>query len=136
MKEWILPTFGAFMCWGLWSFIPKVTTTYLEPKSAIVYEVLGGVLLAAIAVFVLKIRPDIHPQGIALAMTTGMLGFLGAFCFLVAVSKGPVTIVATLSALYPIVSITLAVLLLHETLTLRQCAGIALALLSVILVAA
>ena len=124
------------MCWGLWSFIPKVTTTYLEPKSAIVYEVLGGVLLAAIAVFVLKIRPDIHPQGIALAMTTGMLGFLGAFCFLVAVSKGPVTIVAILSALYPIVSIILAVLVLHETLTLRQCAGIALALVSVILVAA
>ena len=136
MKEWILPTFGAFMCWGLWSFIPKITTRYLEPKSAIVYEVLGGVLLAAIAVFVLNVRPDIHPQGIALAITTGMLGFLGAFCFLVAVSKGPVTIVATLSALYPIVSIMLAVVVLHETLSLRQCAGIALALLSVILVAA
>ena len=136
MKEWILPTFGALMCWGLWSFIPKITTKYLEPQSAIVYEILGGVLVAAIAVFVLNIRPVIHPQGIALAIITGMLGFLGAFCFLVAVSKGPITLVATVSALYPIVSIILAVLVLHETLTLRQCAGIALALLSMILVAA
>ena len=84
MKEWILPTFGALMCWGLWSFIPKITTKYLEPQSAIVYEILGGVLVAAIAVFVLNIRPVIHPQGIALAIITGMLGFLGAFCSLVA----------------------------------------------------
>ena len=136
MKEWILPTFGALMFWGLWGFIPKITTRYLEPKSAIIYEVVGGMLLAAIALFVLNVRPDIHPKGIALAITTGMLGFLGAFCFLVAVSKGPVTLVATLSALYPIISIVLAVLVLHETVTVRQCVGIALALLSMILVAA
>ena len=53
-----------------------------------------------------------------------------------AVSKGPVTLVATVSALYPVVSIALANFFLHETVTLRQGVGIALALLSMILVAA
>ena len=48
MKEWILPTVGTFICWGLWSFIPKITTKYIDPKSAIVYEVIGGMLLSLI----------------------------------------------------------------------------------------
>lgn len=135
MRDWILPTLGAMMFWGLWGFIPKITTGYIAPQSAIVYEVLGGLLLGAIVLFLLNFQLDTHPKGIALAITTGMLGFLGAFCFLTAVSKGPVTLVATISALYPVVSIALANFFLHETVTLRQGVGIALALLSMILVA-
>ena len=110
MRDWIVPTLGAMMFWGFWGFIPKITTGYIAPQSAIVYEVLGGLLLGAIVLFLLNFQLDIHPKGIALAITTGMLGFLGAFCFLTAVSKGPVTLVATVSALYPVVSIALALL--------------------------
>ncbi len=38
-----------------------------------------------------------------------MLGFLGAFCSLNPVSRGSVALVATLSTLYPVVSVILAV---------------------------
>jgi transporter family protein len=136
MKDWMLPTLGAMLCWGVWGFIPKLTTRYLSPQSAIVYEVVGAICLAAIALVNLKFQPDVHPTGIFLAMMTGMLGFLGAFCFLSAVATGPVTLVATLSALYPVISILLAVALLHEPITLRQGFGIVLALVAMILVAA
>jgi bacterial/archaeal transporter family protein len=136
MKDWMLPTLGAMVCWGVWGFIPKLTTKYLSPQSAIVYEVVGAICLAAIALVSLKFQPDIHPTGIFLAVVTGMLGFLGAFCFLNAVSTGPVTLVATISALYPVISVLLAVAFLHESITLRQGFGIALALAAVILVAA
>lgn len=125
---------AALTLWGLWGFLPKITIRYIEPKSAIVYEVIGGIFLAALALFSLDFRPEVHPIGIILAITTGMLGFLGAFFFLSAVSRGPVTLVAALSALYPIVTAILATLILHETLTLRQGLGIALAFLSMILV--
>jgi transporter family protein len=135
MRDWTLPTLGALILWGLWGFIPKITTKYIAPQSAIVYEVMGGILVAAIVLVLLNFRLDTHPKGIALAITTGMLGFVGALCFLTAVSQGPVTLVATLSALYPVVSIALANFVLHETITIRQGVGIALALLSVILVA-
>jgi transporter family protein len=136
MNEWMLPTFGAFLCWGLWGFIPKITTSYLDPKSAIVYEVAGGICLAVVTLFSLHFQPAVHPKGIALAVVTGMLGFLGAFCFLNAVSRGPVALVATLSALYPVVSVVLAIVVLNESITFKQGAGIALAILSMILVAA
>jgi bacterial/archaeal transporter family protein len=136
MKDWILPACGALLCWGFWGFIPKLTTRYLAPQSAIVYEVGGAVIFAVIVLTSLKFQPQVHPLGISLAVVTGMLGFLGAFCFLTAVSTGPVTLVSTLSALYPIVSIVLAVTFLHEPMTLRQSFGIALAFVAMVLVTA
>ena len=136
IQTWLTPTFGALMLWGLWSFIPKITTQYIGPKSAIIYEVFGAILIAAVVLFSLNFRLDTHPKGIALAITTGMLGFLGALFFLMAVSKGPLTLVAAFSALYPVVSILLAISFLHEALTVRQGVGIFLAILAMVLVAA
>ncbi|MBD2327707.1 DMT family transporter [Alkalinema sp. FACHB-956] len=134
LPSWMLPTLGAMLCWGLWGFIPKLTTQYLSPKSAILYEVLGAVLFASLLVILFQVRPQVHPIGIPLALSTGMLGFLGAFCFLNAVTSGPVTLVATISALYPIVSVLLAVTFLREPLSLRQGIGIALGLVAMLLI--
>ncbi len=135
MKGWLMPTIGSFVLWGLWAFIPKITTKYINPKSAVIYEVLGGILIAVIVLYSLNFRVETHPKGIALGMTTGLLGFLGALCFLYAVSKGPVTLIATLSALYPVISILLAAFFLNETVTIKQCFGIVFALTAMILVA-
>ena len=135
MKEWLFPTFGAFLLWGLWSFIPKITTKYISPKSAIIFEVLGGIIFATIVLISLKFKPDIHPKGIMLAISTGILGFAGALCFLYAASKGPISLVAILSALYPIIAIVLAMFFLNETITIKQGMGIILGLGSMILLA-
>jgi len=133
MKEWLLPTFGAFVLWGLWSFIPKITTKYISPKSAILFEVLGGIIFAIIVLISLQFKPDFHPKGALLAISTGILGFAGALCFLYAASKGPISLVAVLSALYPIVAIVLAMFFLNETITIKQGLGIVLGIGAMIL---
>lgn len=135
MKEWLLPTFGTFVLWGLWSFIPKITTKYISPKSAIVFEVMGGIIIGIIVLTSLKFKPDLHPKGIFLAISTGALGLGGALCFLYAASKGPITLVAMLSALYPIIAIVLAMLFLGEMITIKQGIGIALGLMAMVLIA-
>ncbi|HNQ45525.1 MAG: DMT family transporter [Syntrophorhabdus sp.] len=134
MKHWLLPTFGAFVLWGFWSFIPKITTRYISPRSAILFEVMGGVLVATMVLFTLKFKPDIHLKGVLLAMTTGGLGFLGALCYLYAVSKGPVSLIAILTALSPVITVTLSVIFLNETISLKQGFGIVLGLAAMILI--
>ena len=134
MKEWVLPTVGTFICWGLWSFIPKITTKYIDPRSAIIFEVIGGIVLSLIVLSVTNFRLEVHPKGIAWAGMAGLVGFVGALCFLFAVSRGPVSIIAPLSALYPILSVTLAIIFLNETVTIKQGLGIIFAVLAVILV--
>ena len=131
MKYWIIPAFGTVMLWGLWGFIPKLTIRYINPRSALIYEVLGGIIVAIIILFLMKFRLSTHPKGIALALTTGVLGFTGALCFLYAVVKGPVTLVVAVSALYPAISIILAMIFLQEPISLKQGIGVAMALCSI-----
>jgi transporter family protein len=66
-------------------------------------------------------------------VATGIVGTLGFLCFLYAVNVGSVSVIATLTALYPAITIVLAMVFLKETVTLRQMAGIGLAILSVII---
>ena len=134
MKGWILPTIGVLICWGLWGFLPKITVKYIDPKSAVIYEVLGGVLLAFIVAFFSKFQIASNPMGILFAVIVGIIGFLGSLFFLYAVSSGPITIVVTLSALYPVLSIVLAMIFLNETITVKQGVGIIFALVAVVLV--
>ena len=83
----------------------------------------------------LKFKPDIHPKGVLLAVLTGLLGFAGALCFLYAALKGPISLVAVLSALSPIITVLLAMFFLNETITIKQGLGIVLGLGAVVLIA-
>jgi transporter family protein len=104
--------------------------------SAMIFEAVGGMLVAAIALLSGGYRLELTRQGVFLALLTGIFGILGAWTYLQAVSTGKVSLVVSFTALYPILSILLAVLLLGESLSLRQGLGILFALLSMLLIAA
>ncbi len=134
LREWILPAMATFVFWGLWGFLPKVVVRYIDSRSAVIYEVVGGILLALVLLSTLGFRPMVHPGGIVLAMVTGIVGFLGSYTFFMAAVKGPISLVVSLTALYPTLSILLAMVVLNETITLKQGIGIILALVAMLLV--
>ena len=135
MKSWFVPAILTLIFFGLWGFFPKITTRYIEPKSALVYEVAGGALVGLSVLVWLSFKPQVHPVGTFLGVITGISGFVGALFFLYAVSRGNASIVVTLSALYPLVVILLSRIFLDEPITLKQGIGIALALISMVLFA-
>ncbi len=135
MKQWLAPAFGALMFWGLSGFIPKLTTRYIAPKSAILFETLGGIIVSLIVLYTLNFRPDMNPKGVLLAMATGAMAFTGQLLFYHAVLKGPVSLVAMFAGLYPIVAVLLAVTLLREPMSLKHGLGVILGLVSMVLIA-
>jgi uncharacterized membrane protein len=70
----------------------------------------------------------------ATAMAGGILDMLANLLYLLATRRGPLTLVVTLSALYPASTVMLAWRVLHERLTGRQWAGVALALGAIVLI--
>jgi uncharacterized membrane protein len=70
----------------------------------------------------------------AIAMTGGVLDMLANLLYLLASRQGPLTLVVTLSSLYPASTVLLARFVLHERLTGRQWAGVGLALLAIALI--
>ena len=133
MKDWFLPALFTFFLWGAWGFIPKITTRYLSPVSAVVFEAAGALIVGVAVLFFLGFRPDIHPKGIGLAISTGIFGILGALCYLTAIKKGKVSVVVTMTALYPLFSIGLAYFFLKEPITVKEGAGIIFACIAIVL---
>ena len=136
MRAWIVPALVTFVFWGLYGFFPKLTTKYINPSSAILYGSLVGLPIAIFIFIVLRGQIESDPRGIALAVITGIVGIIGAFGFIVAATRGPVSLVVAFTALYPMVTILLATLFLGEVLEPRQWAGVGLALVAMLLIAA
>jgi len=135
MKEWVLYSTLALFAWGLWAFLPKMALNCLEPKTAFMFEVIGGAITGLLALVIL--RPQfggVETRGIIPALLTGVLGYVGLLCFMYAVRAGKICIVAPVTALYPVISLALAFVFLREKITVVQFAGIILALVSVVLI--
>ncbi len=127
MGHWHIPALFALVCWGLWAFIPKITIRYIDPKSAIVYEAVGAGLVAVSVFGMLGFKPAIEGHGVVLAIMTGILGVLGSLGYFFAVVKGPVILISTLTALYPVLVIILANVILQEPVSLKQGIGVIMA---------
>jgi transporter family protein len=71
----------ALVTFGLWGFFPKLAVNYINPVSALIYQVLGGILVGFIGMLLMGFRPQTHPLGILFALLTGVTGVLGTFFY-------------------------------------------------------
>jgi len=133
MPSWLPPTLTALVLFGLWGFFPKLTVAHLDARSALVYQTIGSVLVGLIVLFSLKMQPDFNLRGMVFAILTGIAGVTGTLCFFAAASRGRISLVVSITALYPMITIILAAIFLKEPLTTRQLAGMASALVAILL---
>ncbi len=135
MKAWVLYSALTLLAWGLWAFLPKLALSSIDPQTAFMFEVFGGVI-TGLFVFII-LRPQLvgaEIRGVVPALLTGVAGYLGILCFMYALREGRIGIVAPVTALYPVVTLVLAMIFLRERINLVQLAGIILALVSVVLI--
>ncbi len=120
INSWIIPASITLFCWGVWSFIPKLTTRYISPVSAIFYEAIGACIMGFIALSITGFRPDTNIKGACFAVTTGIVGIGGALGFLFAIKSGKVSVVSMFVSMSPIITLTLAYLILKEHICKRD----------------
>ena len=134
MKEWLLPTGLTLFAWMFWGFLPKLAARHINAQSAMVYQVVGGLVIGLAVLINLKFKVDFNVPGMLYGLAIGLLGFFGALMYLVAVSKGPISLVAPITALYPIGIILLSFLVLGESITTKQGIGIGLSMVAIYLI--
>jgi len=131
--NWITYSILSTVLYGLWGLLSKLAANRIDYKSVFVYDCLmfflGG--LAVLAWNNFKLETDL--AGVSLSLVYGLTGMVATLLFVLAVSKGPASLVTAITAVYPCVTILLAVVFLRETLSLKQLAGIFLAVAGVIL---
>lgn len=131
MTEWLPAAVLALMSFGLWGLFTKLAVVYIDSKSALVFQTLGVFVVGLVTLFLIDFKPETQIKGISFGLLTGVAYGIGCLFYLIAVGKGKVITVVTLTALYPLVTIILSSLLLHEAISFKQCIGIALALIAI-----
>jgi bacterial/archaeal transporter family protein len=135
MNSWVGWSVLALAAWGSWGFLPKLATKYMTPPSIIIYEILAALSVGLICLCLTGFRPEIHAKGILDSSLTGVASLLGGLFYVLALARGKVSVIVTMTALYPILTIALATVILKEPITLKQGCGMILAILSMVLLA-
>lgn len=133
MKAWLPWGCAALASWGLWGLFPRLAVNYIRPASALVYEVAGGFCVGLICWATLPGKLETTGHGPLFGFLAGVAALGGGFCYVTAVSRGPIASVVTLTALYPILTIICAHFVLGDTLSLRHGLAVILAVSAILL---
>ena len=135
MKPWILYALATLMAWGVWGFCSKLASNYGRPRQTLLFQVAGVMAFGFIVLSMERFQVAWSPQGFAWSAAAGFVNFIGFLTFFAAVEKGKVSTVIAMSSLYPVVTIVLSILFLHEKISGREGLGIVCALLAGFLLA-
>lgn len=118
--------------WGFWGFLYKYGVVKLGLFRALL------VISIFYTVFNVLVITYLYRKGVSLPVegTTGVLivgtaaGVAASILFLYALQRYPGSVVIPMTALYPAVSVVLAVLILKEKISIVNASGIALAIIA------
>ena len=135
MKPWILFAFLTTLTWGMWGFLSKLAAGFARPRQLLLFQVTGAMLFGLVVLSLERFHVQWSPRGFGWSAAAGFVNFIGFLTFFAAVEKGKVSTIIAMSSLYPVITIFLSVLLLHEKISAREGMGIGFALLAGFLLA-
>lgn len=145
---WLIWSLVTIVLWGTWGLVSKIASGGMD---AYVNQLLYTAGLAPLLVFVAwtvwkrsqaeggdsEERRAARRMGVFWAFLTGILGGVGNLAFFQAMVKGgEASVVAPVTALFPMVTVLLALIFLRERLGRVQWVGLALAFVAIYLLSA
>ncbi|MGA8573903.1 MAG: EamA family transporter [Desulfobaccales bacterium] len=129
--NWLGYSLIALGLWGLWGFFCKVATLELPPVAAYLLSIAGHLAVIGYLAGTGSLAIPWQAAGVAAGLGAGLCMAFGLLFFFKAMAGGTAAAVVPVTALYPLVTVILSWTLLHESVTLRHVAGVALALTAV-----
>lgn len=138
VPRWLIYSLLTIGCWGAWGAVSKVVSDEIDANTNQVLFTLGLLPLLAVAIRSPRISTGVgngRRAGIGWAFLTGILGATGNIAFFRALAVGGrASVVVPVTALFPLVTVILALSVLRERVGKWQQVGLALALLAIYLI--
>jgi len=131
--KWLVLSIISLVLWGLWSILIKIALKYADWCRVALLSSTAALATTIMAVILAKPKSELNQQAIYYAMIAGAIGVLGNLAFNMALEIGSTSIVTSVSALYPLITLILGKLVLREEITVTQLIGIILAVIAIIL---
>ena len=127
-SEWMAYSLLTLLLFGVSCITQKFTTKYISDELSTIFFTVGFVLLAIVIWLVGSPPWSLSGRDWTVGIAVGLMMAIGTLALFAAIRRGKASIVTPLVALYPLVTVILAVAFLNEHLTLTKIAGIAIAL--------
>jgi len=134
MERWFLLGVLAVVLFGVGSFLGKLASnTDISPR-VYFFEVIGTITVFT-TFFLLKKSEILNGFSINYyAIGMGLCWGIGTVLFIFALENSKISLITTLTALYPAVTIILAYIFLAERLEIRELVGVVLAIAAIFLI--
>jgi transporter family protein len=142
LPAWLTWSLATIVLWGTWGLVSKIASTGVDAYVNQLLYTAGLVPLLIFAAWTVHRRSAQESRngraaGAFWAFLTGILGGAGNIAFFQALVKGgKASVVAPVTALFPMVTVLLALTFLKERLGRTQWIGLALAFLAIYLLSA
>lgn len=135
VPAWLFYSVLTIVVWGAWGVISKVASASIDANTNQVFFTIGILPLILLVLRSPRLRIGTQRRlGVTWAFITGLLGGTGNIAFFHAlVIGGKVSIVVPTTALFPLVTVILAITFLRERLGKLQIVGFFLALAAIYL---
>ena len=132
-NNWLLPSLGALVLWGISLFLPKMALQRLSIESVLFYDAIGCMIVALLILFFLRGKLEKDKKGIVIAACTSGMGIFSAILYFYALRLGPVATIVTITAMSPIVTLILARVFLKNKINRIQILAIGMAIMAITL---
>jgi len=129
---WLLLALGTMLMYGIGQVFQKIGTTGSDPTTMILLTALVMGPIWGAWYFAFRDDMSLTIYSFAVPVVGGVLGMVGNVLFFEALARGNVSIIGTLIAAYPCVTVITAFFLLDERLTAVQYAGVGLIILGIV----
>jgi len=135
-QKWFWYSILCVLCWGGWALLSKLGSTEISAETMQFLFTLGTLPVVLVLLAKKRFHCTESRKGISLALLNGVLSGVGGLALFAAYRTGGNTsVITTVTALYPMITVGLAVLFLRERLNRVQfiglgCAAVAIAILS------
>lgn len=136
MQSWYIFAVFALISWGIWAFFIKLAGKHFSLSNVFLwYGVFYIIFTLSLGFLFLKneINMAVFNIQVIFIVIAGLMGVLGVFFFYYSLSRGNASLVVPLTALYPLVTIILSLVILKEKVTFYQIVGIVFALVAGVL---
>jgi bacterial/archaeal transporter family protein len=129
MPKWLSYSFLSILFFGAWGLVSKAAIDLVSPFQGQILFSMGLFPLGIIAAMSKDRSASNKFRGAAYGFLTGIFGSIGNIAFFEALSQGgKASTVVPVTAMYPLVTVIGALLLLGEKLSWVQLCGVGLAL--------
>jgi transporter family protein len=132
--KWFWYSILCVLCWGGWALASKLGSTEI-PADTMQFLFTFGALPVALALSVARrFKFERSPKGIFYAVLNGVLSGIGGLALFAAYrTQGNTSVITAATALYPMITVILAVTILRERLTRLQVLGLGFAAVAIVI---